>query len=444
MDSGNKLKQLLLFAGDVIALYASLFLALIIRYGGDFYVQFVTLHAGPFAIIFILWLIIFYIAGLYDLRRLRNNLDFVTTFLVALTTAGVLAVLIFYLVPGFGITPKTNLLITVVIFGAIEMIWRRAFNQALSFREPPNKIILIGESNSAREIADALTASPQFGYAIKTWIKDDDMASVKNIKTLVAQYGANAIVVPRHIKQHFGVASVLYELLRSGIEIHDLTNFYELVMGKVPLADLEETWFLENLLVKKPVYEFVKRVVDIAFAVVIGAVTIILFPFIALAVALSSPGPIILKQERIGQSGARYRHYKFRTMREPEDGKRAWLDEDEKRVTAAGGFLRKTHLDELPQVLNLLRGELSLIGPRPDFHEFWEHLKDEVPYYTIRTITKPGLSGWAQVNFPVTASIEETKERLCYDIYYLKNRSIALDLLIVLRTIKTIVTGAGK
>ena len=441
----NKLKVVLLFVGDVIALYAGLFVTLVIRYGGGFYSQFVNAHAAPFTFIFALWLIVFYIAGLYDLRRHHNNLDFLKTFLVALVANGIIAALIFYLIPAFGIAPKTNLLITLVVFAAIEAIWRRAFNRALSLREAPNKIIIIGGGKSAQEVVALLKSNPQLGYSVVTWLKDDVASSpVLDIKTLTTTHGANGIVVPRHMKQNFGVASALYELLNAGVEIHDLTNFYELVMGKVPLDDLEEAWFLENLLVRNPLYEFLKRIVDIIFSIILGIVAIPLSLCIAIAVRLSSPGPIVLRQKRVGENGKPYTHYKFRTMRESTDGKNYWLDEDHARITPVGNFLRKTHLDELPQVVNLLRGELSLVGPRPDFYEFWETLKGEVPYYTIRTITKPGLSGWAQVNFPVTASIDETKERLGYDIYYLKNRSIALDLLIILRTIKTVLTASGK
>jgi exopolysaccharide biosynthesis polyprenyl glycosylphosphotransferase len=444
MSSNNKIKVALLFITDVLALYLGLFITLLIRYGGNFYNEFLYFHALPFTTLFIPWLVVFYIAGLYDLRHLRNNLDFLKTLFLCLTINAVIGVLLFYLVPIFGIAPKTNLFIFLVIFTTIEIVWRRWINASLAAIEAPNKVLLVGKNASAKEIVTVIESTPQFGYVIKAWLEDDAPDLFAKIKELTAEHSINVIVVPHHLKQNQKIASILYEFLGNGIEIHDLTHFYELVMGKIPLADLEETWFLENLLVKNPLYEFSKQLVDMVFLLGLTIISIPLIPIIAVLVWFSSPGPIILKQTRVGQSGKTYNHYKFRTMRVLEEKNNAWLDEDHTRITGIGKILRPTHLDELPQIVNLFRGEMSIVGPRPDFIDFYNKLKAEIPYYTIRTITKPGLTGWAQTNFPATTSIEETKERLCYDIYYLKNRSIVLDVLIVLKTIKAVITASGK
>jgi lipopolysaccharide/colanic/teichoic acid biosynthesis glycosyltransferase len=213
-------------------------------------------------------------------------------------------------------------------------------------------------------------------------------------------------------------------------------------MGKVPLTELEETWFLENLFLQNSFSAFFKRITDFIFIFLLTIIAIPLLPLIALGVAVSSKGPVILTQKRVGKNGVLYDHYKFRTML--VSSKNTWLDKDNDRVTAIGRMLRGTHLDELPQIVNVLRGDISLVGPRPDFIDFYDQLKDKIPYYGIRTIIKPGLTGWAQVNFPATISAEETRERLSYDLYYLKNRSAVLDLLIILKTIRTVVAALGK
>ncbi|HUC31465.1 MAG TPA: sugar transferase [Candidatus Paceibacterota bacterium] len=442
MDSGNKLKVFLFFVADVAALYAGLFITLLIRYGGQFYAQFLDADAIPFTIIFALWIIVFYIAGLYDLRHLRNNLDFLKTLFLCLGVNAALAVLLFYLVPGFGIAPKTTLLIFIVIFAVIEMFWRQWMNNVISSGKAPNKVLLVGNGNAAEELVEVIKANPQIGYDIKEWISHDGPETLKKIRHLAESHAINMIVVPRHLKQDRATANLLYELLSHGTEIYDFTNFYELVMRKVPLAELEETWFLENLFLQNSFSAFFKRITDFIFISLLTIVAIPLLPIIALGVMLSSEGPVILTQKRVGKNGVLYDHYKFRTMFVSE--KNTWLDEDNSRVTAIGKLLRSTHLDELPQIVNVLQGDISLVGPRPDLIDFYDQLKDKIPYYNIRTIIKPGLTGWAQVNFPATVSAEETKERLSYDLYYLKNRSAVLDLLIILKTIRTVVAALGK
>ncbi len=443
MDAGNKMKIFLFFVADVAALYAALFVTLVIRYGGQFYEEFVDIHATPFTIIFVVWIIVFYIAGLYDLRRLRNNIDFLKTLSLCIAINGAIAVLLFYFIPAFGITPKTNLLLFIIIFAIIEVFLRRLMNGAISSGEMPNKVLLIGE-NAAGELVQVVKTNPQLGYEIKEWLPHDGQETLKKIRHLAESRIINMIVVPRHLKQDRAMANLLYELLSHGTEIYDFANFYELVMRKVPLTELEETWFLENLFLQNSFSAFFKRITDFIFISLLTIVAIPLLPLIALGVALSSKGPIILTQKRVGKNGVLYDHYKFRTMLVSD--KNTWLDLDRTngRVTPIGRMLRATHLDELPQIVNVLRGDISLVGPRPDFIDFYDQLKDKIPYYSIRTIIKPGLTGWAQVNFPATTSAEETQERLSYDLYYLKNRSSILDLLIILKTIRTVVAALGK
>lgn len=438
----NRFKAFLFLVADIVALYAALFLTLIVRYGGGFWKQFIDAHAGPFAIVFAVWIVVFYIAGLYDLRRLRNSLDFLKTLFLCLAIGAALAIALFYAIPSFGIAPKTNLFIFIVIFAFVEIVWRRGMNHLISSGEAPVRLLIVDGGAAAKEVMEIIATNPQFGYEAKEWIEHYDASSLHKIEALTEAGTINTIVVPRHLKQDRAMANLLYTLFSKGTEVHDLTNFYEMIMGKVPLNELEETWFLENLFFQDAFSLFFKRLTDFIFIIVLTAVSIPLVPIIAIAVAATSRGPVILTQTRIGKNGKPYNHYKFRTMHVSE--KNAWLDEDAKRITTVGTFLRRTHLDELPQVINVLRGDLSLVGPRPDFVDFYNKLKDTIPYYSIRTIVKPGLTGWAQVNFPATVSVEETKERLSYDLYYLKNRSAVLDVLIILKTIRTVLGALGR
>ncbi len=433
----------MLIAGDVIALYCSLFLALFIRYGGDFYGQFAENHVTPFTVVFLLWIAIFYISGLYDLRRLRNNLEFLKTLWLALVVNAVFAVFFFYLVPAFGITPKTNLFIFMAIFALFETYWRRFFNRAVSSGEAPYKVLAVGNGDTAREIYEFVKQNPQLGYKIEESVKEDAVESnPKKIYELAISKKINLIIIPRHLKSNPFLIRELYGLLNKGVEIRDLPNFYELTLRKVPLADLEEAWFLENLVGQQRFYDQLKRAAELLFALVLGIILLPIELIIAAIIKIASPGPLVYKQIRTGKNGRAFMLYKFRTMKiDAEKNGAEWASEKDSRATAFGKILRHTHLDELPQLINIIKGDLSFVGPRPERPEFVAPLKERIPYYEVRLLVKPGVTGWAQISYRYGASVEDAYEKLQYDIYYIKNRSVIFDLTIILRTIKTLFTA---
>jgi len=440
MDFGNKLKVFLFFVADVVALYAGLFITLLIRYRGDFYTEFLDAHAIPFTIIFVLWVIVFYIAGLYDLRRLRNNLEFIKTLFVCLGVNAALAVSLFYLIPAFGIAPKTNLLLFIVIFAIIEVFWRRFLNRAMAFGGAPNKVLIIGDGAIGEEIKKTIGDAPQLGYVIKAELDEQTAyASPQQIKTIAQREAVNLIVISHELKHEPALVAVLYELFATGIVVTDLVSFYELIMRKVPLSGVQETWFLENIAQQVSFYDPLKRASEFVGAVALG---IILLPFeiiIALLVAVTSRGPIIYKQIRVGEKGKNFTLYKFRSMRVNAEAAGAqWASKNDARTTPIGGLLRASHLDELPQLWNIIRGDLSFVGPRPERPEFVEKLAARIPYYEARLFIKPGVTGWAQINHRADLTDEDVAQKLQYDIYYLKNRSPILDWTIILKTLKTI------
>lgn len=440
MEFGSKFKVFLFFIADAAALYAGLFITLMIRYGGQFYNEFRYQQALPFTIIFVLWILVFYIAGLYDLRRLRNNLDFLKTLFLCLSVNAALAVLLFYLVPVFGIAPKTNLLIFIVIFAIIEIFWRRFLNRAMAFGESPNKVLFIGNGTVGAELKRTIKENPQLGYDIKAEI-DEKMAyaSPQEIKAIAEHEHVNLIIISSQLKQEPKLVAVLYELFATGITVSDNIHFYELIMRKVPLAEIQETWFLENIVGDVRFYDSLKRASEFVGALVLG---IILLPFeivIALLVAITSRGPVIYKQVRVGEKGKEFTLYKFRTMRVDAEKEGAqWAVKNDRRTTPIGNILRKSHLDELPQFWNLIRGDISFVGPRPERPEFVKKLAARIPYYEARLFIKPGVTGWAQIHHRADLTDEDVTEKLQYDIYYLKNRSPILDWTIILKTLKTL------
>ncbi|MFQ5753652.1 MAG: sugar transferase, partial [bacterium] len=381
--------------GDVVILYASLFLMLLLRYGGSFYAQFIDSHFMPFTIIFAFWLLIFYISGLYDIRHLHNTLEFVKNLNLTIAVSAALTVLFFYLVPFFGITPKTNLFIFLIIFAILEIWWRKKFNTATTSADPPNKVLLI-DGGAAASIDAILSREPywiaQLGYTIVARTSGEEVAqNPEKLRGLVEAGGINLVVVHRKLKSNPPLARALYELMSKGVEVRDLPNFYELIARKVPLADLEETWFLENVTGRENFYDPLKRVGEFLAAFVLGVVLLPLELVIAVLVKLTSKGPIIYKQTRVGRGGQEFTLYKFRTMK--VHNSHAWPGENDARITKIGRILRKAHLDELPQLINIIKGDISVVGPRPDFIDFYKKLEKEIPYYSIRTLIRPELTG---------------------------------------------------
>lgn len=442
MDLGVKLKQITLLLGDVLILYASLTITLFIRYSG-LSREAVDVHFWPFSFIFAIWLVAFYIGGLYDLKSLKNNLDFYKKFISLLVVNGVLATVLFYFIPAFGITPKTNLFIALVIFGLANYIWRTFYNTLLSAGAPENRILMIGYNKTVQDLVDHISKNPQLGYETKFWMKEGlQDKEFNHLAQIIISNKINLIVVPAHIKKDSKAARLIYKNLVLGIEVLDLSELYEKVFQKLPLAELEEVWFLENLAKSHKVYEFIKRPIEIFLASVMTLALLPIGVVIGLLVFLTSRGPAIFRQTRSGRNEKEFMIYKFRTMKaDAEKNGPQWSTPGDNRTTLVGKVLRATHLDELPQLLNIIKGELSFVGPRPERPEFVTHLKKDVPYFELRLLVRPGITGWAQINYKYGASVEDAYEKLQYDMYYLKNRSLTLDFIILLRTVKYLFTN---
>lgn len=433
-----KAKQAILILGDIFFLYFSLFLAIFIRYGLIGKTQ-LRLHLLPFSIVFIAWLIIFYVVGLFDIRNLKINVFFIRRFLMGLALGVIASIALFYLVPSFRISPKTNLLIFSVIFGAFDFLWRWILSRIMKL--PTKTVLLIGNNLNSNELKTYLSANPQIGYKIQSHLSREEISDHDDLSVLIKNEKITTIVLSGRLSQEVPISKLIFKNISLGIEVMNFNDFYENVFGKIPLSELEEAWFLENITKRRKAYKFLKRVVDIFISLIGLIITLPFYPFIALAIRLNSKGSIIYQQTRVGEKGKTYTNYKFRSM--TTGSTQSWHAKNDKRITAVGKFLRRTHLDELPQLINVLKGEMSFVGPRPDFTDFYENLNQSIPYYNVRTLVRPGLTGWAQVNYPVTLSLEETRERLAYDFYYLKNYSLILDLLIVLKTVKAVLTASG-
>ncbi len=434
-----RIKKILLVLSDIFILYLSLFLTLVARYGYPGFETALPAHIAPFSLIFVVWLVILYLTDLYKPVTLRSSFTLFRAVALAIILGGLISMGAFYLFAGiFELTPKTNL----IIFSGIVFILMYAWRSAVGKFTARNalSVALIGDSPAVQETVDHLAKNPQSGYRIAVHLKNLDGENTEEIVADIKAKNVSLIAVQTKLLKEPKTAKLAYRLLPLKVNTMEFTDFYEAVFQKVPLEEIGEDWFVKNLEMRRPFYDAMKRTFDILLAVIAGIICIPFAVFAALLVGGTSRGPMIFSQKRSGQNGRVFKLYKFRTMRTWQggaDGTPAWTEKNDPRITPVGHFLRFTHLDEIPQLLDILKSDISFIGPRPEREELAKTFS-QFPYYEMRHIVRPGLTGWAQVNYRPSASLEEAYEKLKYDIYYVKNRSFFLDLLIVIKTIKYI------
>ena len=454
--SAHKLRSGFLIFGDIVVLYSGLIVTLFLRYSLDEFEKWFNLHILPFSVLFAIWILIFLVAGLYDPISFSAKEQFHERLIRTMLVAGIVGIILFYLWTQSVITPKTNLVIDLIISVILLLAWRK-FYITVILQSAGAKIIFFGWSRETENIARLLQNNPFLGYEpaavilpSETILKSETGLPVfvlnHDLAKIINRTGARLVVASGDVSSNADFIKMLYEVLPLGIAYLNFAQFYEYITGKIPVSMISEMWFLENLTEnKKRAYEAAKRAFDLAVSAVLGVLALFLFPLIILAIKINSPGRAFFRQSRVGKNGHLFELIKFRTMvKDAEKNGAVWAEKDDERITKVGGFLRKTRLDELPQLWNVIKGEMSLIGPRPERPEFVEELKKQIPHYMMRLLVRPGLSGWAQINFPYGASVEDAMEKLQYDLYYIKNRSMGLDLTIALKTLFIMVSRSGR
>lgn len=432
----EKFKWSLLVTGDIAALYLALWATLVVEYGNDLNAEIWREHLIPFSVLYGLWLIIFYIFGLYDARLAKNNMSFYTALLKSLGAGTIIGVFFFYLTPFVSIAPKTNFLLTLIFVFIIFSAWRQFFNKIVQYPLFLENIIIIGNDEESRKLAELVDNNPQLGYITHSIVSAED-EHIKNI--INKDKSISTVVVGVNLNEYPELKKALYaEIPR--LKFLYLPGFYEKCTQKIPLSQIDETWFMENLREgDRKLYEILKRGEDIFFGVIVAILFFILFPLIAFLIKWESKGPIFYRQERVGKNKKVFNVVKYRSMVENAERFQAlWAQKNDDRITRVGKFLRKTYLDELPQFINILKGDMAIVGPRPERPEFVEQLQEEIPFYNIRHIVKPGLTGWAQIKYKYGNSNEGALEKLQYELYYIKNRSLLMDIKIILKTINKI------
>ncbi|MES2437277.1 MAG: sugar transferase [Patescibacteria group bacterium] len=451
MNALNKRVPFLLFFTDILIFYASLWVTLLIRYQKIPDDSILYSHLVPFSILFIVWLLVFFIGGLYEKRAiiLRNGLS--SNILKAHITNSIIAVLFFYFIPFYEITPKTNLFIYLSVSLLLIYIWR-IWGYSLFGGAKKQQAVLIARGKEMKELYDEVNKHERYSIHFTHQIDLDHIhanEAAELISKEIAAGKVSLLVVDFKHPKIDPLIPVLYDRIFSQIMFVDMHKMYETVFDRIPLSLITQDWFLENIsFIPTRAYDTLKRIMDIAIALPLGLISFIVYPFIYIAIKIEDKGPLFFFTERIGKDGESMWIIKFRTMTTAGAGKYDEQGRAYNKVTKIGTFLRKTRLDELPQLINVIQGDISLIGPRPELPVLVAEYQKQIPFYGIRHTIKPGLSGWAQIYHDNHAhhgvGVIETKEKLSYDLYYLKNRSFLLDITIALKTVKKLLSIAGK
>jgi exopolysaccharide biosynthesis polyprenyl glycosylphosphotransferase len=304
------------------------------------------------------------------------------------------------------------------------------------------RVLVIGAEDGGSQLAAAVDADDDAPFQIVSVV---DEAHLDAIGSIVEEHRPDIVVLASHDLRPDAFERLL-DVAGVGFKLVGLSEFYEHAFGRVPVETLRPTWFVNVLhLYQRPYTRFAKRAFDVVVAVIGLALTSWLLPLLWLAVRRTGgPGPVIFTQTRLGEGGRPFTIYKFRTMRlDAEADGAVWASQDDPRITKFGKIMRKTRLDELPQLVNVLKGDMSIVGPRPERPEFLDQLKDAVPFWTRRHLVKPGITGWAQVRRGYTADAEGTADKLSYDLWYLRHRSLVIDFAVCIKTFTIVFTGSG-
>ena len=409
------------------------------------------------AIVTALCQLCFYYNDLYDLTVVHSNRELVVRLLQAAGAAAIVLAFTCIAFPTLMLDPGT-FVTALGVFVVAVLTWRLAFNRFAHDPHLEERVLIVGTGHTARMLAQQIGRQQDFAYRLVGFVDEteDGVDASASTTSSAPPLDIDRIVAARHVDRIVvGLSDrrgrlPIEQLLRakmSGVRVEDATTTYERLTGKILIDDLKPSWliFSDGFRASR-VTRFVKRMLDLSLAMILAIVSAPFMALTAIAIKLDSAGPMLYSQERVGENGRVFKIYKFRSMRtDAEIGRHAGLGARPATtaITRVGRFIRKTRLDELPQLWNVMRGDMSFVGPRPERPFFVDQLAQEIPFYLQRHAVKPGLTGWAQVKYRYGSTVEDAMEKLRYDLYYIKHLSIVFDLTIVLDTVKVILFGKG-
>ncbi len=455
------LRVIWLILADIAIIYAGIVLALYVRLGFHGAEYQLSEQNGwiKISVATLVCLLVLYLYDLYDYTVIANRRELLLRLVQSLGIAWALLALLFYFVPQMLIGRGVSI-ISVAIVLALLLVWRVLIHTLTGHPDIGEKILIVGTGAAALELARATVERRDAGFRIVGFVSEngikpgtkleniDVVGTTDDLKKTISDANADRVVIAlRERRGTFPTESLLQMSLAGNVNIEECASFFERVTGKVHADMLRPSWLIfegrgRETKLKTVSREAIHRVLGLIGFVLSLPIAIVA----AILVKIDSKGPVLYKQERVGKNGKTFEVLKFRSMKvdAEKDGEPIWAADNDERVTRVGRIIRVIRVDEIPQFWNIIKGEMNFVGPRPERPHFVSKLAEEIPYYDHRHLVAPGLTGWAQIKYPYGASVDDAKQKLQYDLYYIKNQTLALDFVIAFETVKTVLFGRGR
>lgn len=453
----------LLILGDLTAAILALMVSLYYWSMGDKWLNFSWefLKTRPefwFFLLPVFWLIL--LVDIYDIHkaaRWRDTLKGV--FIAGLLCLGMYLLIYFTSRPNS--LPRRGVAAFIVVAMILTLLWRIIYIQIFTAKPFMRRVVIVGAGKAGKALLLMLQKLSPPPFEVVGWIDDDPdkigtkimdfpvLGGSEQLTELVESQGISEVIIAITGKLDGGMFQAILDSQESGLDVTTMPAVYEEFLSRVPVFHLQSDWLIRSFVDQAKsngFFEFTKRIIDIIGGLLGVLVTAIVYPFTALAILIDTGKPIFYKQVRLGKGGQPYNMIKFRTMCQDseKDGRLRFTETNDERVTRVGKFLRKSHIDEFPQFVNVLLGQMSLVGPRSERPGFVKDLQKKIPFYRARLLVKPGITGWAQVNFGYAGNVETTAVKLEYDLYYIKHRNLILDFIILLKTLGAVIGLKGQ
>lgn len=457
-------RRIIFILGEGVLIYGGVMLASFFLLGMDIGIQdLMEMIWSRVLIVAVVTQLSLYFKDLYEFKTSDNLIDVATRLIQAIGMTSIVLAVIYFIRPD-AIIGRWIFFISLIFFVSFLVSWRLLYTLTIRKRLFAEKAILVGSGDLATDIAQEISLRKDIGYDVRVAIGDvRETEPTTDRKTRLGnvplRYGFDGICGITEVEEASSIIVALdqkrgvmpyNELLKCkvrGLNIIDGESFYERIAGKVLVEKINPSWLIfSDGFVKSRASRLTKRLVGLMLSSIMILVALPVILCTAVAIKLDSRGPIMFSQERVGEQGKVFAVYKFRSMKVDAEKLTGpvWAGEDDPRITRVGKAIRKLRIDELPQLWNVLKGDMSFVGPRPERPFFVEKLKKSIPYYNERFAVKPGITGWAQIKYPYGASEEDALEKLKYDLYYIKNMSLVMDLMVIFHTVKIVLLGRGS
>jgi len=449
------LRRTFLLTSDIVVIVGSLFLASFWRLGPQGGIEYVDTHRGTLLGSCVVFLISFYACGMYERAALARKTSSYRLPLVAVLISLAMIIVVFYakaqLNIGRGILTLGGFFIFLLTWGT-----RYLYGMAVGHGLLSKKALLVGEGREAESALKLVTSTEDSGFKVLGVVSSKRIppgsfinhvpvvGNTEKLRELADAFDVETLIVATSLSREPSVLRLLRPLRCAGVEVIDYVSLYEMLAQEIPLDHINDEWLMNAALNSSVIHiRKIKRIMDFTVSMVGLAITVPICLIVAVLIKMDSRGSIFYRQKRSGIDGHPYMLMKFRTMQQDAEATSGavWSTSNDSRITRIGKFLRKWRIDELPQLINVIKGEMSLVGPRPERPEFVDTLSSAIPFYRERLLVPPGITGWAQVKFPYASNIEGARRKLQFDLFYIKHMGFFLDCLILLRTFKTVVVG---